>query len=58
MLKKLLKAIFKEAVGKKHHYSSDAWKKGYKHSSHSHYGHRHYKKKHRSHSVFSSFFSS
>jgi hypothetical protein len=58
MLKKLLKFLLGEAVYKKHHYTSDAWKKGYKYHKHSHYGHMHYKKKHKSFSSFGSFFSS
>jgi hypothetical protein len=59
MLKKILKAILGSSMNKNHHYTSDAWKKGYKHQRHSQYGHRHYKKMHRSHSsFFSSFFSS
>lgn len=58
MLKKLLKSILNSTMNKKHHYSSDAWKKSHKYKHHSHYGHGHYKKKHKSFSSFGSFFSS
>ncbi|WP_129726467.1 hypothetical protein [Bacillus sp. OTU530] len=63
MLKKLLKALLGQSH-KYRSYSSSDYKKHHHygnhhhHGNHHHYGHGHYKKKHKSHSVFSSFFSS